>query len=66
VFLGKNIQGLRFKEMLPLRSDMQIVFQDPFGSLSPRMSVGDIIAEGLTVHQRTLSEEERDAASSRR
>ena len=61
VFLGKNIQGLRFKEMLPLRSDMQIVFQDPFGSLSPRMSVGDIIAEGLTVHQRQLSDEERDA-----
>jgi microcin C transport system ATP-binding protein len=61
VFLGKNIQGLRFKEMLPLRSDMQIVFQDPFGSLSPRMTVGDIIAEGLTVHQRTLSEDERDA-----
>jgi microcin C transport system ATP-binding protein len=60
VFLGKDIQGLRFKEMLPLRSDMQIVFQDPFGSLSPRLSVGDIIAEGLTVHQRTLSEEERD------
>src|SRR5215471_11679418 len=61
VFLGKDIQGLRFKEMRPLRSDMQIVFQDPFGSLSPRMSVGDIIAEGLTVHQRALSEEERDA-----
>jgi len=61
VFLGKDIQGLRFKEMLPLRSDMQIVFQDPFGSLSPRMSVGDIIAEGLTVHQRQLSDEERDA-----
>src|SRR5689334_21638907 len=61
VLLGKNIQGLRFKEMLPLRSDMQIVFQDPFGSLSPRMSVGDIIAEGLTVHQSALSEEERDA-----
>jgi microcin C transport system ATP-binding protein len=60
VFLGRNIQGLRFKEMLPLRSDMQIVFQDPFGSLSPRLSVGDIIAEGLTVHQRKLSEEERD------
>src|SRR6202011_4116040 len=51
VFLGKNIQGLRFKAMLPFRRDMQIVFQDPFGSLSPRMSVGDIVAEGLTVHQ---------------
>ena len=61
VFLGKDIQGLRFKQMLPLRREMQIVFQDPFGSLSPRMSVGDIIAEGLTVHQRELSDEERDA-----
>jgi microcin C transport system ATP-binding protein len=61
VFLGKNIQGLRFKQMRPLRRDMQIVFQDPFGSLSPRMSVGDIIAEGLSVHQPKLSEQERDA-----
>ena len=42
VFLGKEIQGLRFREMLPFRRDMQIVFQDPFGSLSPRMAVGDI------------------------
>jgi microcin C transport system ATP-binding protein len=47
VFLGSNIQGLRFKDMLPFRRDMQIVFQDPFGALSPRMSVGDIVAEGL-------------------
>src|SRR6476646_3201502 len=61
VFLGKNIQGLRFKEMRPFRRDMQIVFQDPFGALSPRMSVGDIVAEGLTVHRKTLSEEDRDA-----
>ena len=61
VFLGKNIQGLRFKAMRPLRKDMQIVFQDPFGALSPRMSVGDIIAEGLTVHQHALAEEQRDA-----
>ncbi len=61
VFLGKNIQGLRFRAMLPFRRDMQIVFQDPFGSLSPRMSVGDIVAEGLSVHQRSLSRPERDA-----
>ena len=61
VFLGKDIQGLRFKQMRPFRRDMQIVFQDPFGSLSPRMSVGDIIAEGLSVHQPQLSREEREA-----
>src|SRR6201992_3941960 len=61
VFLGKDIQGLRFKEMRPFRRDMQIVFQDPFGALSPRMSVGDIIAEGLMVHQRALTEGEREA-----
>ncbi|WP_439923488.1 ABC transporter ATP-binding protein [Nitrobacter sp. JJSN] len=61
VFLSKNIQGLRFKAMLPFRRDMQIVFQDPFGALSPRMSVGDIVAEGLSVHQRSLMDDEREA-----
>ncbi len=61
VFLGNDIQGLRFKEMRPFRRDMQIVFQDPFGSLSPRMPVDDIVAEGLTVHQPQLSREEREA-----
>src|SRR6202034_628217 len=61
VFLGNNIQGLRFKAMRPFRRDMQIVFQDPFGALSPRMSVGDIVAEGLTVHQKSLSEADLDA-----
>ncbi|ABQ38934.1 ABC transporter ATP-binding protein [Bradyrhizobium sp. BTAi1] len=61
VFLGKEIQGLSFKDVRPFRRDMQIVFQDPFGSLSPRMSVGDIIAEGISVHQPRLSEEEREA-----
>ncbi len=60
VFLGRDIQGLRFKAMRPFRRDMQIVFQDPFGSLSPRMSVGDIVAEGLSVHQRALSRPERE------
>jgi microcin C transport system ATP-binding protein len=61
VFLGSDIQGLRFKAMRPFRRDMQIVFQDPFGALSPRMSVGDIVAEGLSVHQPTLSREQREA-----
>jgi len=61
VFLGNAIQGLKFKQMRPFRRDMQIVFQDPFGSLSPRMSVGEIVAEGLMVHQKHLSREERDA-----
>ena len=67
VFLGKTIAGLKFKEMLPIRHDMQIVFQDPYGSLSPRMSVSDIIEEGLWVHHPKLTEEERaDSASSAR
>lgn len=61
VFLGNNIQGLKFKQMRPFRRDMQIVFQDPFGALSPRMSVGDIVAEGLGVHQPLLTEEQREA-----
>jgi microcin C transport system ATP-binding protein len=60
VFLGKEIQGLKFKTMRPFRRDMQIVFQDPFGSLSPRMPISEIIAEGLSVHQSHLSREERD------
>jgi microcin C transport system ATP-binding protein len=60
VFLGREIQGLTFKAMRPFRRDMQIVFQDPFGSLSPRMPVSEIIAEGLSVHQKHLSREERD------
>jgi microcin C transport system ATP-binding protein len=60
VFLGKDIQGLQFKAMRPFRRDMQIVFQDPFGALSPRMSVGDIVAEGLSVHQSALSREARE------
>jgi microcin C transport system ATP-binding protein len=61
VFLGKPIQGLRFKAMRPFRRDMQIVFQDPYGALSPRMSVSDIIAEGLSVHQPSLSVKESEA-----
>jgi microcin C transport system ATP-binding protein len=58
-FLGQNIQGKTWKELRPLRSEMQIVFQDPFGSLSPRMSVGQIIEEGMLIHMRNLSFDER-------
>ncbi|UWP91699.1 ABC transporter ATP-binding protein [Aliiroseovarius crassostreae] len=50
VFLGENIQGRKSRQLQPLRRDMQIVFQDPYGSLSPRMTCEEIIAEGLTVH----------------
>ncbi len=50
VFQGRNLQGLKSRELRPVRRDMQIVFQDPYGSLSPRMNVGQIIAEGLGVH----------------
>jgi microcin C transport system ATP-binding protein len=60
VFMGQSIQSLKFKEMRPFRVDMQIVFQDPYGSLSPRMSVADIIEEGLWVHQPQLSADERE------
>jgi microcin C transport system ATP-binding protein len=60
-FMGKPLQGLTFKEMQPFRHDMQIVFQDPYGSLSPRMSIADIIEEGLWVHHPKLSAEEREA-----
>ncbi|WP_440981807.1 ABC transporter ATP-binding protein [Shinella sumterensis] len=59
-FVGQDIAGHSFAEMRPLRRRMQIVFQDPFGSLSPRMSVADIVAEGLKIHEPSLSEGERD------
>jgi microcin C transport system ATP-binding protein len=60
VFMGNALQGLRFKQMRPFRRDMQIVFQDPYGSLSPRLPIADIVKEGLQVHHRDLPEAERD------
>ena len=50
VFLGQYVQGWRSRALRPLRRNMQIVFQDPYGSLSPRMTAAEIIAEGLGVH----------------
>ncbi|HMK69930.1 MAG TPA: ABC transporter ATP-binding protein [Xanthobacteraceae bacterium] len=60
LFMGHALQGLRFKQMRPFRRDMQIVFQDPYGSLSPRLSVAEIIREGLKVHHPHMPERERD------
>jgi microcin C transport system ATP-binding protein len=60
IFMGNPLQGLKFKQMRPFRRDMQIVFQDPYGSLSPRLSVADIIKEGLNVHYPDVPERERD------
>jgi len=48
-FMGRNLQGLKSRDLRPARRDMQIVFQDPYGSLSPRMTVEQIVAEGLAV-----------------
>jgi microcin C transport system ATP-binding protein len=61
VFMGKEVQDLTFKEMRPYRHAMQVVFQDPYGSLSPRMSVDDIIEEGLEVHHPDMPKHEREA-----
>ena len=61
VFSGRDIQKLRSKQLRPLRREMQIVFQDPFGSLSPRLSVGEIVGEGLGIHGIGADEKEREA-----
>jgi microcin C transport system ATP-binding protein len=62
VFAGREIQALRAREVRPLRREMQIVFQDPYGSLSPRLSIGQIIAEGLRIHGIGRNEAERTQA----
>ncbi|RWO88719.1 ABC transporter ATP-binding protein [Mesorhizobium sp.] len=59
-FNGRDINQLTFNAMRPLRRELQIVFQDPFGSLSPRMSIAEIIEEGLKIHEPKLSPDERD------
>ncbi|HEY8384433.1 MAG TPA: ABC transporter ATP-binding protein [Microvirga sp.] len=59
VFLGKRLDGLRSNEIRPLRKNLQVVFQDPYGSLSPRLSVAEIVEEGLLVQERSLSYAQR-------
>ncbi len=63
VFMNNEVQRHNFKAMRSLRSDMQIVFQDPYGSLSPRMSIGEIVAEGLRIHRPGFTLAERDRRS---
>ena len=65
VYLGERIDGYNSKQMRPLRKDLQIVFQDPYGSLSPRMSIGQIIEEGLLIQNPDISSEDRIARVSR-
>ncbi len=61
VVLGRAIDGLKFAATRTMRQNMQIVFQDPFGSLSPRLSIADIVGEGLSVHRRDLTAADREA-----
>jgi microcin C transport system ATP-binding protein len=58
-FNGDAIDKRSFSQMRPLREDIQVVFQDPYGSLSPRMSVAEIVAEGLAIHRSDMSQSER-------
>jgi oligopeptide transport system ATP-binding protein len=57
---GRNIAHFTKEQMRPLRRELQIVLQDPFGSLSPRMTAGQIVTEGLLVHEPAISRKERD------
>ncbi len=59
-YKGRDLQGQDRASLRPLRRELQLVFQDPFGSLSPRMTVGQIVTEGLLVHEPELSARERD------
>ena len=59
LFKGQELQGLQKQGLQPLRREMQIVFQDPFGSLSPRLLIAQIIEEGLLVHEKDSTEEGR-------
>ncbi len=60
-FEHRDISAATVETMRPLRRELQLVFQDPFGSLSPRMTVGQVITEGLLVHEPSLSAKDRDA-----
>ena len=60
IFQGKNLLGLSSREMRDMRRQMQIIFQDPYASLNPRMRVGDIVGEGLEIHKLAKGKKKRD------
>ena len=60
IFMGRDLSALSRNELRPIRREMQVVFQDPYGSLSPRMPIGEIIAEGLDIHGLCPDKAERD------
>lgn len=64
IFDGKNVSGMKRKELVSFKKDAQIIFQDPYASLDPRMTIGDIVAEGLDVHFSLSGEEKRRKAAS--
>src|SRR5215217_6346029 len=64
-FEDRNLMPLDRSAMRPLRRQLQVVFQDPFGSLSPRMTAGEIVTEGLLVHEPAISRRERDRRAAR-
>jgi microcin C transport system ATP-binding protein len=65
VYMGRRIDGLSSKEMRPLRREMQVVFQDPYGSLSPRLSIFGIIEEGLLIQKPEWTEAQRREQAAR-
>ncbi len=65
VYMGRRIDGLSSKEMRPLRREMQVVFQDPYGSLSPRLSIFGIIEEGLLIQKPEWTEAQRRAQATK-
>lgn len=62
IFDGRSVTSLNQKQLKPVRSDMQMVFQNPFGSLNPRFTIAQIIDEGLTIHYPHLTQIEKDKA----
>ena len=65
VYMGRRIDGLSSKDMRPLRREMQVVFQDPYGSLSPRLSIFEIIEEGLLIQKPEWNEAQRREQAAR-